>query len=325
MHYCMSEMQYCLKYYDRGYRTAGRCRTPLQHVYNMVFAPIHSEKRYETMTGAAQNIKSMKLYTHVERVYNELDELGKNRRAPLSVAELSAFDQLHYHGTDAVDCAIRMMGINPRTSVLEIGSGIGGCARHIAHKTGARVTALELQPDQDKVASELSARCSLTENLRHVCGDFLTYEWGEQKFDAIVSWLALYHIPQRRALLLRCHSLLNPGGGFYAEDLFARRPFSQDEHGELASGLFASHLPTLNQYQEEVTDAGFELEEVDDMSDDWTAFTHQRLDDYRAARERHVRVHGEATVNALDDFYSLVCRHFKSGKLGGIRLFARKA
>ena len=41
-------------------------------------------------------------------------------------------------------------------------------------------------------------------------------------------------------------------------------------------------------------------------------------------RPRHVRVLGEATVQALDDFYSAVDHHFYSGKLGGLRLCARR-
>ena len=53
------------------------------------------------------NIKSMKLYNFIDRVYNELRELGKATSGPLSVNELSSFDQLHYHGTQAIDFAIK--------------------------------------------------------------------------------------------------------------------------------------------------------------------------------------------------------------------------
>ena len=45
------------------------------------------------------NIKSMKLYNFIDKVYNELKELGKETKGELSVSELSSFDQLHYHGT----------------------------------------------------------------------------------------------------------------------------------------------------------------------------------------------------------------------------------
>ena len=172
------------------------------------------------------NIKSMKLYTNVERVYNELAELGKGENDPLSVEEVSSFDQLHYHGTDALDTAIRLIGISPEQSLLEIGSGIGGPARYLASKSGAHITALELQDDQNQIAQQLSQLCGISQNLSHECGDFLTYDWGDRRFDAIVSWLALYHIPDRQNMLARCHHILKTHGKFYTEDLCRKGEFS---------------------------------------------------------------------------------------------------
>ena len=80
-------------------------------------------------------IKSMKLYNHVDRIYNELKEIGKTNTDPLFVDEfnnIEFFDQLHYHGTKAVDFCIKKLNIDSSMSILEIGSGIGGPARHIA-------------------------------------------------------------------------------------------------------------------------------------------------------------------------------------------------
>ena len=73
---------------------------------------------------------------------------------PLSASELTPFDQLHYHGTESVDLAVERAKISTDSSVLEIGSGLGGPARHIAATAGARVTALELQRDQNALASK---------------------------------------------------------------------------------------------------------------------------------------------------------------------------
>ena len=59
------------------------------------------------------NIKSMKLYNNVDRIYNELKELGKTNSEPLNVDEFSNiefFDQLHYHGTKAIDFCIKKIG-----------------------------------------------------------------------------------------------------------------------------------------------------------------------------------------------------------------------
>ena len=70
------------------------------------------------------NIKSMKLYNFIDRIYNELRELGKANSGSLSVNELSSFDQLHYHGTQAIDFAIKKLNINHKSKILEIGSGL---------------------------------------------------------------------------------------------------------------------------------------------------------------------------------------------------------
>ena len=270
------------------------------------------------------DIKSMKLYRHVDRVLTELQYLGKSERETLSASELTPFDQLHYHGTESVDEAVRATGITASSSVLEIGSGLGGPARHIAATAGARVTALELQSDQNELASHLSARCGLAERVAHVCGDFLTHEWSTQHFDVIVSWLALYHIPERNVLLDRCYGLLPKGGYFFTEDLYARKVFSDSERSELATELFANCLPAYDTYLQDLKTAGFDLVSAEEMSDDWTAFTRERLTAYRAQKARHIDVHGEAVFASMEHFYDTVVRHFSGGKLGGIRIVARK-
>ena len=70
-----------------------------------------------------QDIKSMQLYRHVDRVLTELRALGKDDDEPLSASELTPFDQLHYHGTESVDLAVERAKISADSSVLEIGSG----------------------------------------------------------------------------------------------------------------------------------------------------------------------------------------------------------
>ena len=276
------------------------------------------------MNEPSGDIKSMTLYHHVDRVVNELRELGKPNDEPLRVDELTPFDQLHYHSTEAVDEAIRATGIGEGSSVLEIGSGLGGPSRHLAVTSGAAVTALELQEDHHRMAVDLTRRCGLVDRVTHVCGDFLTHPWDGKEFDAVVSWLALYHIPQRPILLNRCRSLLPVGGFLYAEDLCERRPFDDDERKELASELFANYLPSSDRYRQDLVDAGFEVLVCDDMSDDWTAFTRRRLDQYRQQQDRHLRVHGEAVFETMCGFYTTMVRRFSDGKLGGIRVVARR-
>lgn len=270
------------------------------------------------------DIKTMKLYTHVQRIYRELGELGKTVDDPLSADELSQFDQLHYHGTDAVDVAMAMIGVDGPGRWLEIGSGLGGPARHIAAYSDLQVTAIELQPEPHKVGSDLTARCGLERQVEHVWADFLDFEAAPGSYDAIVSWLALYHIPERERLLEKCFQLLRPGGCFYCEDLIVRSDIDEQLARELERDLFAITLRRIDQYQQDVENAGFAVESCKSMSSDWAEYVRVRLARFRGDRARYLRVHGDAAVTALTDFYTAVNRYFQSGKLGGMRLCARK-
>jgi len=270
------------------------------------------------------NIKSMKLYNHIDRILNELHELGKADSEPLLVEELTNFDQLHYNGTEAVDFSIKKIGIVPSMSVLEIGSGIGGPARYIANKTGATVTALELQSDQNKLASDLTKRCGLSNKVLHICGDFLSYDWFGKKFDVIVSWLSLYHVRENERLLQKCFDLLNPKGFFYAEDLISRQPLSDDELSAMLTEIYANYLSSYENYRTSLEKVGFKSISSQDMSDEWTKFTRDRAVSYTKQRNRHLRVHGKKVVTSLNSFYTFIDHYFSIEKLGGIRVIARK-
>ena len=270
------------------------------------------------------NIKSMKLYNHVDRIYNELKELGKTNSDPLLVEELTNFDQLHYCGTEAIDFSIHKIGIDSNMTILEIGSGIGGPARYIANKTGASVIALELQSDQNEIALDLTESCGLSKKVKHVCGDFLTYDWKGKKFDAIVSWLSLYHIFDHTTLLQKCFDSLKPGGFFYAEDLFSREPFNEKELSELLKEIYANYLPDIQTYKLEIEKAGFNLISCKDMTEEWSIFTRNRYLSYKKQKGRNLRVHGENIYNGINSFYAFIDRYFSKGKLGGLRVIAQK-
>lgn len=269
------------------------------------------------------DIKSMKLYNRIERIYNELAELGIGATDPLEVAQLSRFDQLHYHGTDALDVAAKLIGAKQGQYWIEIGSGIGGPARYLADQHKVNMIAVELQEDQHELAAALTGRCGLSDQVRHYCGDFLDTDWEMGSYEAVVSWLALYHIPQRERLLDKCRALLRPGGKFYAEDLCALEEIDAAQWRDLERDLYAVTLPEIKTYRRDLEDAGFIIQHVTDMSTDWAEYAHRRLETFRADRARHERVHGAETVAEMEAFYSAVDEQFQSGKLGGIRVCAR--
>ena len=270
------------------------------------------------------NIKSMKLYNNVERIFNELREVGKSTSNNLMVKDLSKFDQFHYHGTDAIDISIKKLGINDKSKILDVGSGIGGPARYIANKTGAEITAIELQSDQNNLANALTKRCGLSNKVTHICGDILDYDFKNKKFDAVVSWLTLYHIPNHEILLNKLYDLLNSNGFFYTEDITSRIKLSDDEIKEIEKEIYGKHLPNFDKYISNLEKSGFKLIYSEDMSSSWTEFTKERIIQFNSEKERNIRVHGKEVVDSLNSFYNFVGKYYSNGKLGGIRFLTKK-
>ncbi len=187
-------------------------------------------------------MKAMKLYDQVERIHNELASLDIDDAAPLTVEQLTPFDHYHYFGSEAVDEAIVALGLSPGMRVLDIGSGIGGPARYMATRSAARVTALELQPDLDALAADLTERCGLAHLVEHRCGNIL--DGLGEAYDAVVSFLCFLHIADRKRLLAACRAVLAAGGGMYIEDFAKRREPTADETAALQIKVQCPVLPS---------------------------------------------------------------------------------
>lgn len=267
-------------------------------------------------------MKSMKLYSDVHRIYKNLAALGIGPDDPLTAADLGPFDQYHYHGTEAVDLAARRLGARSGMRILDIGSGIGGPARHLAATTGAEVTALELQADLDAVARDLTRRCGLEGPVRHLCGDILD---GSPRgpFDGILSMLCMLHIPDKTRLFAACRAALARGGAMYIEDFACARDLTPDETKSLAVKVQARELPLAVAYRAHLKDAGFAEVDMDDVTEDWRAFSAQRVRAARENRAANVALHGKATVAGLEDFYGAVDALWQGGALIGLRILAR--
>jgi cyclopropane fatty-acyl-phospholipid synthase-like methyltransferase len=269
-------------------------------------------------------IGAMPLYLDIHRIRNEIAALGVGPDDPLTPDQLYPFDQFHYHGIDAVRAGAGIIGLGRQSRVLEVGSGLGGPARYLAQTVGCQVTALELQQDLHDLASELTRRCGLSTKVTHVRGDALTYPLEVGGYDAVVSWLAVHHIPDRPRLMERLAHAVRPGGHIYIEDLTLREVSSREEFLKMRDLLHAVTITEAEDFAQDVDDAGFDEIDMTDMTGSWGAFVAARARAFRKNRDRHVRVHGEEIAARLEHFFSTVEQLFANGMLGGVRIAARR-
>ena len=265
----------------------------------------------------------MKLYDHVERIKNELREIGLGNSVPLVASDLTPFDQYHYLGTQSVDDAARALGIGAQSRVIDIGSGIGGPARHLAVTTGCEVVAVELQSDLHDLAVYLTRRCALENQVKHICGDILAPLPLLGPFDCIVSFLCFLHIADHDRLFSVCRELLSEKGQMFIEDFFLRQEPTPEQSDALRIKVACSGLSDASTYLHELRRAGFVVGHFEDMTGRWTDFTVERLRSFRMARARNIDVHGVEVTDGLDDFYATVAGLFVDGVIGGARIHAR--
>jgi cyclopropane fatty-acyl-phospholipid synthase-like methyltransferase len=268
-------------------------------------------------------IGAMPLYTHLDRIERGLTSFGIGPGDPIRPEQLFPLDQWHYHGIAAIEAAAVWLGLGPHSRVLEIGSGIGGPARFLAHTTGCHVTAVELQPELNAMAEDLTRRCGLSALVSHMCGDALEAPLPEGAFDAVVSWLAIVHIPNRPRLFARAARSLRSGGGCYVEDLCMRAPFAPDDARDLRNVVYGLTVTTIADYIDDLRSAGFRDVQATDLTPDWAPFAASRLEAWRETREEYSRVHGEGAYAAQERFYAVIARLYESGSLGGVRVTGR--
>ena len=291
-----------------------------------------------TTNGNCNNddIKTMQLYNDIERIDNELRALGlaASGDATLDPTVLSKIDSMHYEGDSAIQAAIDKMKISESSRILDIGSGFGGPARYLAHKTNCHVTAIEIQQDIATKAADLTARCQLQHKVTHIVGDILDNTAMDQltktgdngnsdnSITGIVSWLVFLHIEDKKFLFQKCGQFLPCGGKLFADDFFMISQFTQVEEISLQKDVYCAKLPTQEEYIQVLCDVGFSNVKFEDRTEEWKTFVNNRLENFIASRERFVRVNSEPTYEKLLHFYSAVVTLFNGGHLGGVRLTA---
>eukprot|EP00900_Chrysochromulina_parva_P024639 jgi/Chrpa1/6809/Chrysochromulina_OHIO_Genome00001182-RA len=265
----------------------------------------------------------------VRAVEKALDRVGK-AVGPLEVSDLSSLghlDQYHYLGTEACDEVAELLGLGPGSTLLDIGSGIGGPARYLAATTGCSVVGVELQRDLYEASASLTSRCrSINKLVSFVNADAtgvhslqLPQPFGlHGQFDHFMSLLVNLHIPDRRALHAGILPRIRPGGTFVIDDFAAVAPATAAEGRTLVDLVKAPSVTSVSAYVAELEDVGFVDVETVDMTAKWAHWTAARHTEYVAAEAEMVALHGRQIFENRSYFYSKIDELFAGGRVGGL-------
>jgi ubiquinone/menaquinone biosynthesis C-methylase UbiE len=148
----------------------------------------------------------------LERLRAALVEDGVDPDNP-TIEALAPYDQFHGRGLEATEELADALQVSPNDHILDVGSGIGGPARYLAHRFGCRVTGIDLTDEFCEVARHVTRIVRLDDRVSFEQGDALAMRFEAASFDGAYSMNVSMNIADRLRLYEEIHRVLRHGRG----------------------------------------------------------------------------------------------------------------
>lgn len=159
----------------------------------------------------------------------------------------------------------KLLRLRPGMEVADVGCGVGGPLVNIAKSTGAKIVGINFNKTQIQAGNQRVERAGLSGSCSFLYADFMNVPLEADTFDALYSFEALCHAPDRKLAFLELFRLLKPGAEAAIVDWVFTEAFdpSNSEHNELRKSIEDNNatpeLDTKESYVQTVREAGFDV------------------------------------------------------------------
>jgi len=207
----------------------------------------------------------------LDRMLGGLRAAGNDTDA-LTVENLAPAEHFHTGGAASTASFIAQLDAGPETHVLDIGCGVGGVSRAIAHTSGARVTGIDLTPDFVETATALSRLVGLEAKTEFHIGSATDLPMSDRFFDMCVMVHVGMNIEDKAAIFAEAFRVLRPGGQMGVFDVMAgHEPGAFDFPVPWASSEDTSFVVAPAKYRDAAADAGFAVTRIRNLRDAFLA------------------------------------------------------
>jgi SAM-dependent methyltransferase len=198
--------------------------------------------------------------------------------AQLTTADLAPIDEFHIGGREATAKLFDRVELAHEHRVLDVGAGLGGPARYVAERFGCDVVGIDVTAEYCDVATSLTERLGLAERARFQQASALDMPFADAAFDTAYTIHVAMNIADKAALYREVRRVLRPGGPFVVYDVLGgpddaplRFPVPW------ADGPDTSFLVNIDELTALLSDAGFEIQRIEDRTEFALDFFRARL------------------------------------------------
>jgi SAM-dependent methyltransferase len=196
----------------------------------------------------------------LERLNVALAEDGVDPDFP-QIETLAPYDQFHGRGLEATKEIADLLDIAATDHILDIGSGIGGPTRYMAHRFGCRVTGIDLTAEFCEVARHLTQLLGLQGRVKFELGDALAMPFADGTFDGAYSMNVSMNIADKAGLYREIHRVLRPGAWLMLSEIAKGTGEALDYPTPWADSARTSFLSTPEETLRGLEEVGFEVVE----------------------------------------------------------------
>lgn len=177
-----------------------------------------------------------------------------------NIDDLKPVDEFHTGGLEATNALLDHLDITPEMTVVDFGSGLGGTARHIVHRYGAKVRGFDLTPEYVEAATALTERVGLSDRITLVQGSVTAAPCDDACADLVTMFHVGMNVADKTALFAEAARVLKPGGHFAVFDVMRGQNDEELQYPLPWSGMpNTSHVATPDAYRQAASDAGLNL------------------------------------------------------------------
>jgi SAM-dependent methyltransferase len=154
----------------------------------------------------------------LDRLLGALRDAGKDVER-LTIDDLAPVDEFHSRRRAATVELAKLLAPTPADHVIDIGSGLGGPARYLAHTYGCRVSGVDLTAEFVAVATELTRRTGLAGQVDFRHGSALELAFPDASFALAWTQNVAMNIADRARFYGEIRRVLKPGGRLALQDV----------------------------------------------------------------------------------------------------------